>query len=317
MFEISIQKAWEQRLKDFGLGRMALFICFFNAFLFFIGGFYFQKFNLYILLPLPVSFAFYAYRQKIIEKGHAFILIMNAVFMNVAISYNYYMIGELDRMAGVLQRYDEVMWKFDLWVFKAPPALLIENVFQVTKIYSTFFYDSIIICYLLYYALPYLGGILYYLQLPKHLKYRVGRFCSNIVIYYSINYTLYFTIPVSGPQYYIRELFVNDLPFSWVGQWLYDLIKAGQLTYIDCFPSGHVGATFLVTFWLYKINHQQRFLVTLILIGVIFATIALRYHYVLYVLVSIPLAIFSYYISGWFYPAPVDVISLRRGAHER
>lgn len=307
-----MQKNWDDRLKDFGLSRMALIITLFNILIFSLALILFKKANLYMLLPVLVCVIFYSLRNYIVKKGHLFLLIMNAMLINMAISYNYYMVGAFDRMAGKLDRLDGFALKFDLLLFGTPPALLIEKVMISTQIFATLFYDSIMVAYLLYYALPYVGGIFYYLHLPTHLKYRVGRFAVSIVIYYCLNYILYFTIPITGPQHYITEAFSTQLPFSAFGLWLFNIVKGGQLNFVDCFPSGHVGATFLVTFWLYKINHKSRFIITAIFIGVFLATIALRYHYLIDAIVAIPFAIGCYYLSALIYPAPVEAVLLRR-----
>ena len=315
MFETNIQNAWENYKEDFGLGRIALFICFFNLFLFILCLLIFGRIYPLWLLPIPICFAFYAFRSSIVKKGNLVIFLMNIIMTNIVITFNYFMVGEFDRMASMLPRRDALLASFDNWLFGGPVALVFENIFMNTGIIASLFYDIIIVSYILYYVFPYFVGILYYQQLPVEKKSRIGRYFASVIIYYSLNYLLYIIIPVTGPQYYMSEYFYNPLPFSWIGLVWYDTINGMQTTFIDCFPSGHAGAAFLFVFWLYRINHMYRFLFTFIWILIMLATLALRYHYTLDLVAVIPLALFSYKLGKYLLPIGVDVLNLRENRY--
>ncbi len=304
MFEHKIQKAWDNYLSDFGLGRIILFICFFNLFILFLGIVITGELLHFSIYPVVLSLVFYFIRPRIIKLRPVIIFLLNTIPITITIVLNYYLIGEFDRMARGLERYDLWFSNFDIELFGLPVASAIEEIWKNCK-YSFLYYDLIQTAYLTYFIFPIYGGILYFRLLDKKRKYKIGRYCSSIVIFYSVNYLFYLLVPVAGPQYFLRDYFESSLPLSSYGQYLHTMISVGQPTFIDCFPSGHTGIALLVTLWLFRIHHKQRYISLLISICMILATLSLRYHYTLDVICAFPLALICYKLGHIL--IPIDV----------
>jgi len=304
MFEYKIQNAWDNYIRDFGLGRIILFICFFNTFLLFLGVYLTGKLLLLSLYPILLSLVFFFIRPKLIKLKAVYIFLINTIPITISIILNYYLIGQIDNMTKGLFRYDYWFSDIDIYLFNGPIANKIELFWSGVK-YSFLYYDLLQLSYLSYYLFPIYGGVAYYRLLDEKRKYKIGRYCSSVVIFYSLNYLFYLIVPVSGPQFYNSEMFLSNLPFSSFGLFLNELVSSGQPTFIDCFPSGHTGVALLITFWLFRIHHQQRYASLFVSCLMILATLSLRYHYTLDVLCAFPLAIICYKLGHLL--VPIDV----------
>lgn len=311
LFEYKIQEAWDDYKTDFGLGRISLYICLYNAFLFFFAWVFLGHIVPLALIPIVISSFFYFFRSHVIKKDNLFIFCMNSIPLIITIILNYYLIGEFDRLAGSFTRLDPYFSQFDIWVFGMPLAKIIEELFVRAGLLGTFFYDLMMIGYLSYFLLPIFVGAFYYRELPRLRKYKIGRYFSSVIIYFSLNYLFYLSVPVTGPQFFHLDLYSNPLPFSVYGEFLHGLVQNGQTTFIDCFPSGHFGISVLVTIWMFKINHRYRFLITFITSCILCATLFLRFHYTLDILASIPLALLCYKLSWILFPVEVSPTHFR------
>lgn len=312
MFEYKIQQAWEKYREDFGLGRIALFICFFNTFLFFLSGLGFGEYQLRALYPVGIALFFFFIRSKVVRKGPLLLFIANAIPMILTILLNYYLVGELDRSAGGLGRMDANLAHFDQWLYGMKAADVFYFNLYPTGLLGRLFYDVLMLSYMTYYLLPFYGGILYYRSLPLHRKYKLGRYFSSMILYFSLNYLLYLSIPVTGPQFFLRGAFSDPLPFTSFGQLLWSMVKGGQTTFIDCFPSGHTGIALLVSIWLFKFNHPQRYFMAILSFLIICATLAMRFHYTLDLIFAFPLAWLCYRAAWILFPVEITPMHFRR-----
>lgn len=312
MFEYRIQKAWENYHLDFGLGRILLFISFYNTFLFFVGGIVYGSFRIAALFPVILALVFFHFRKKVLSKGNLSIFIYNMIALAVCILYNYTLIGLYDRAFGGLTRLDPIFANFDNWLFGKPVSLFMEELMANSGIVGTLFYDLIMTSYISYFFLPFYGAILYYRLLPSKRKYKVGRLCGSVAIYYCLNYLSYIAIPVTGPQYFYDGIYQRPLPLSSYGYSIFNLVARLHNNFIDAFPSGHFGIAVLMTIWLFRMNHPQRYIMGSLAVLIMFATISLRYHYVLDIVAAIPLAAVSYYFGKLLIPSRVHINYFRQ-----
>jgi membrane-associated phospholipid phosphatase len=302
MFEYRIQRAWEIYQPDFGLGRLALFICFYNTFLFFLSGVFFKQFVLLALVPVPICLVFFYYRRSIIKWGDHVLLIVNTAMLALPIMLNYILVGIFDGNFGILTRYDAFFEGIDLFLFKEPVAhWLYQRLGNLGGI-SQLLYDFCMVNYFLYYLLPILGGLKYYFYLPREYRYRIGRYFFSCVLYFNLNYLIYLTIPVAGPQFYIKDFWNYSLPFGPLGKVLYATIQNAQTTFIDCFPSGHTGISFLVMLWMFRIQSKTRFIFLIVFLSIVLATLLMRYHYVTDLFAGIIMALLCYALAFLFFP---------------
>ncbi|MFI5167388.1 MAG: phosphatase PAP2 family protein [Thermoanaerobaculales bacterium] len=113
---------------------------------------------------------------------------------------------------------------------------------------------------------------------------------AAIVITFLVSYAGYFVVPAYGPRATVALARYCSLPAGVVGDQMRDLLDQWEKTKTDAFPSGHTMVTLAV---LYCARRRFRPLYHVLLpIGtlLIAATVLLTYHYVVDVLVAIPLA---------------------------
>lgn len=301
MFEFSIQKTWDEYHKDMGLGRIVLLIALFNTFLFFVG-ILMGGIRTTALLPVIVAILYIFFRPRFLKLGPLWQFIWATLAILITIKLNYLLIGQYDRMVDGLTRMDAFFVSFDKGLFGKNVADVFLDFFQQTPVIAQAAYDFMMFSYIIYFFLPLYGAILYYRILKRESRYYLGRYFASIVLFFNINFLFYLGIPVTGPQYYLKEEFSKPLPFSWFGAELHHWVAQLHNTFIDCFPSGHAGMAILIGIWLYRLNHIQRFVITPISLGIIGATLAMRYHYVLDIVAAVPLALICYMLSYLIIP---------------
>jgi membrane-associated phospholipid phosphatase len=301
VFEYSIQKAWEEYHKDMGLGRIAILVGSFNL-LFFVIGIFIGVVRPLALAPVVLALVYILMRAKFLKLPVLLQFILAMVPIILSIKLNYLLVGQYDQMAGGFTRLDPFFMKFDQWLFGEPVALVFRSFFEGYPTLTQWVYDFMMLSYFLYFILPIYGAILYYNVLPKKERYYLGRYFASVVIFFNMNFLFYLAIPVTGPQYFLEEKFTRELPFSAFGHALHSWVGNAQTAFIDCFPSGHTGMAVLVGIWLFRLNLVQRFIISPITLGIVFATLALRYHYVLDVVAAFPMALICYTLSFLLIP---------------
>jgi hypothetical protein len=306
MFEKNIQKSWENYQYDSGLGRIALVICTFNVFLFVLCLALFSTPIYEIFLPIAISLGIILYQEKISNYSCVCKFLILAIFVSSSIIIDYYFIGVVDRIAGGFRRYDTYFSLIDDFILGDQSAKFFYDVFSGYGLFSTVLYDFLQISYMTYFLFPFLGGIFYFKQLNERNKYKISRYVGSITILFILNYFFYLLVPVSGPQYHDKLVQNLDLPLSIIGKLMNNLVFTSHPTFIDCFPSGHVGIAFLVTFWMFKIRNHYRYIFLIFFIGMFFATLSLKYHYLFDVLVAIPFSYSCIYISYLLIPIDIE-----------
>lgn len=294
---IRVWKQWFFESKiDYGLGRLCFIIIVYNTALL-LTSYYFKGELFLVSLPIILCFTYLLFYPKICKSGFKTKFFLSIFPPAISSTINYYMVGQLDIAMGGSTRMDLYLIQFDFLLEKIPLALWFEDLFNSMAPFTSIIYDILIFAYILYFLLPYYAAIQYYRFLPPQKKYRIGWFSLNLTLYYMMNFTLYLIIPVTGPQYFLESFFQNPFPFSPFGHFLYKLVQEGQLTFIDCFPSGHFGVCFLLTIFLYreKNKHYKECFVITGLVAI--STLALRYHYSLDLFAAMILAFVSLKMS--------------------
>jgi len=312
MLETKIQESWANYREDFGLTRLVLFVSFFNVFIFFLSGIGYGNFYFPCLIPVVIGFLFLAFRHIFIKANKPILFLINSILLTFSVAFNYALMGKIDHLAGGLVLKDAWFAAIDLSLFGTPVAILFADLLRPFDLVGRVIYDLLIFIYLSYFILPIYGAILFYRQLPANYKFRVGRYFSSFIIYFSINFLCYLWVPVTGPQYFSRESFSRPLPLTSFGKSIYEFIQSSQQTFIDCFPSGHFGVTLLVTIWLFRINHGHRFIMLFVTVMMGLATLALRFHYSLDLVAALPLALICYKLGFMLFPVQVGPMTMRK-----
>lgn len=143
----------------------------------------------------------------------------------------------------------------------------------------------------------------------------VGEFTFAMLFLFSIGHTLYMCVPGFGPYRAMADMFQNQFPR---GPW-HDLVMTAVRSggaMMDIFPSLHTGAPTLLALFSYRNRHELPFkytwpVVTFCTANIIVATMFLRWHYLIDVVVGFTLAVLVVFASR-----PVTAWELARRKRE-
>jgi membrane-associated phospholipid phosphatase len=143
--------------------------------------------------------------------------------------------------------------------------------------------------------------------LTAFLLWRKKRFCEFryyaflIASGFLVSYVGYFFAPARGPRFLLHDLQTYDLRGLWLFDGLRGLLDRIESAHYDCFPSGHTEMTILAWWGSRTISaHLFRWMFAYTL-GVIFATVYLRYHYTVDVLAGAFVAGALILMTPWGY----------------
>lgn len=149
--------------------------------------------------------------------------------------------------------------------------------------------DVLMLCYYGHFIWPLLLGIFLYARgrgsTPGFDEYLLG-----LGLLLSFNYAAYSLVPAVGPRYFLIGAF--DAPLR--GWLLTPLLESMMRTPVytrDCFPSGHTGVALVVL--IYAFRFARRFFWVMLFpgLGLIFATLAGRFHYTIDLVFAVPLVL--------------------------
>jgi membrane-associated phospholipid phosphatase len=111
-----------------------------------------------------------------------------------------------------------------------------------------------------------------------------------IALGFLLSYAGYFLVPARGPRFLLRNLQTYELHGVWLFHWLSATLDHIESAQYDCFPSGHTEITILAWWGSRTISSTLFRVMFAYTVGVIFATVYLRYHYTVDVLAGAILA---------------------------
>jgi membrane-associated phospholipid phosphatase len=132
------------------------------------------------------------------------------------------------------------------------------------------------ICYSSYFFLPVLLAVIVLRQR------RYGDFLSyaaTIVGCFFTTYVGYYLVPAYGPRAYVP--YEAPLPFGPVARALYDAIDTLDYIKLNAFPSGHTAVSLVCLAILWREDRRLGRLCAPLVSGLILATLAHRYHYLI------------------------------------
>ncbi|OSS42209.1 hypothetical protein DESAMIL20_1762 [Desulfurella amilsii] len=185
---------------------------------------------------------------------------------------------------------DIYLIRFDNAIFSKPVAdyFLIFN--------KPIFNDIFAVFYTFYYFLPLV--LLYYLYKKQKLVYLEYSLFALSLAYY-ISYIGYMLVPAIGPRYSIE--FSQPIQAGFIYSYIYAFLDRFEHIKQDCFPSGHVAISVLANMLVFGINKKAGYFIIPLVIILILATLALRYHYGVDDIAGLLLAFFSYFVSKIVY----------------
>lgn len=164
--------------------------------------------------------------------------------------------------------------------------------------------DFLQLCYASYYFLPLALFIVLYMNKSTLQAYIL---LTSIAAAFLSNFLLYIVVPARSPYVIAHDpanmhlvTFTGPLLGSELTHWLRASIESAEFNMRDCFPSGHtyISLVTLITCWRY-----QRWMFpiyTVIVSGLIFGTLYLRYHYVIDLVAGALCAgLVTRWVPGW------------------
>jgi membrane-associated phospholipid phosphatase len=157
------------------------------------------------------------------------------------------------------------------------------------------------VCYFLFYVLPIMQGIELYRR--GNIE-ELTVFARGMTFCYFISYLAYFALPAIGPRFTLHDFDSLDveLPGLVLTSILRDIVNAGggvaigaadpsKVVNRDCMPSGHTMLTLVNIIIGFRNRSHFRWVFVTIGGSLIIATVYLRYHYVVDLLVGALLAV--------------------------
>jgi membrane-associated phospholipid phosphatase len=100
-----------------------------------------------------------------------------------------------------------------------------------------------------------------------------------ITLGFLTSYVGYLLVPARGPRFLLKALQTYELKGLWLFHWLRTTLDRIESAHYDCFPSGHTEMTILAWWGTRVISTKLFGGMFVYTLGVIFATVYLRYHY--------------------------------------
>ncbi len=106
-------------------------------------------------------------------------------------------------------------------------------------------------------------------------------------------YVGYYLWPAYGPRVFYE--YAQALPHSALSQAIYQAIDTADLIHLNAFPSGHTAVTLVYLAILFGESRRLAWVFLPLVLGLIVATVALRYHYLIDVVAGVIVA------AGWIF----------------
>ncbi len=220
-------------------------------------------------------------------------VLLYLVGMFATVLGSYFQMRELLPTATT-RRVDEMLYQLDLSLFGFEPTLWMDQfVTPTTTAWFAFFYFS-------YFA--YLVVHIFPMVLACRRRRLVADFSLGLVGVYCVAQLGYFALPGFGPYHHLAHLYAHPLPH---GFWQ-DMVQEAVATsgaLLDIFPSLHTaGPLYIALFSLFH-RHEKPFTYTwpvalFFSLNIIGATLFMRWHYLIDVVVGIALALAWALLSG-------------------
>lgn len=262
--------------------------------------------NWYILvvlnLLLIVIVFFIAYKDQNIESNVWKNLHLYYVVPLIFLTFKevYVLIGAMHAMD-----YDHILIAADRFIFGGDPTIflnqfahpLLTEILQIA--YGTFFF------------LPIILGVEY--QLKKDCT-KFQFIILTIVLGFFLSYLGYFLLPSVGPRFTLHDFDMTNIELK--GLFLTDFLReivnmgesipSGTLNPIevvqrDVFPSGHTQMTLIVMYLAVKLKSKNKWFFLIDGTLLIFATVYLRYHYVVDLIGGLVFMVITMILGKWLF----------------
>jgi len=198
--------------------------------------------------------------------------------------------------------HDDLLIKIDFLIFGFNPTMVLKSISHplITEFLQ--------IIYALFYMMP----VIFALELFLWHRYQELKFVTLVILFgFYLSFIGYLVLPAIGPRFILHDFYNlnNDLPGLWFTNFLRDLVNLGEsipkntqnvelFAQRDAFPSGHTIIILLIVYLSRKIKSNSFYFYFPYSILMIFATVYLRYHYVVDLIGGLAFAILTILISN-------------------
>lgn len=200
--------------------------------------------------------------------------------------------------------YDSVLIGWDKAIFGVNPT---DWIYKFTNPLLT---EWLQFAYMTYYFIPIILGVEFIL---KNKESEFDYLIRNVVLAFYLSYITYLFMPAIGPRFTLHNFASLNLeiPGLFLTDFFRNIVNTGggvpigslhpeQMVNRDCMPSGHTWITIVNMYIAFKCHSKYKYLILFFGLSLIVATIYLRYHYVVDLLVGAFLAIVSLKVEPIF-----------------
>ncbi|MBN1633718.1 MAG: phosphatase PAP2 family protein [Ignavibacteria bacterium] len=207
--------------------------------------------------------------------------------------------------------YDDLLISIDYMIFNSNPT---QELFGISNPFLTEFLQII---YNLFYLMP----VIYGLELYLWHRYREFKFATFLILLgFYLSFFGYLILPAIGPRFTLHNFAdLNlEMPGVFLTEMLRDIINFGESIYPknipnpetiaqrDAFPSGHTIILLLITYLSAKFKSNSFYFYLPFSVIMVFATVYLRYHYVIDIIAGFVIALISVFIAKRVYKNEPD-----------
>ncbi|MFA5804341.1 MAG: phosphatase PAP2 family protein [Melioribacteraceae bacterium] len=209
----------------------------------------------------------------------------------------------IDPIRGII--YDDYLILIDRFIFRTDPTV------ELYKIANPYLTELLQIVYGTFYFLPVILGF----DLMYQNKLKEFDFSAFIIVYgFCLSFIGYILVPAIGPRFTLHNFEMSniELPGLFITDFLREIVNSGEsipsgtinpamIVQRDAFPSGHTQMTLLVMFLSVKFGSKLKWFFIINGTLLIFATVYLRYHYVVDLIGGLFFMIFTLWSGEYIY----------------
>jgi membrane-associated phospholipid phosphatase len=204
--------------------------------------------------------------------------------------------------------YDHVLIEIDRWMFGFDPTV------ELYKIANPYLTELLQIVYGLFFFLPII------LAVDLMINKRIGnvKYEAFIILFgFLLSYIGYILVPAIGPRFTLHDFYLKEveLPGLFLTEFLREIVNSGESipggtidaidkVQRDVFPSGHTQMTLLTMYLAVKFKTKTKNFFLVVGTLLIFATVYLRYHYVIDLIAGFFFMVFTlwsgYHLYNWW-----------------
>jgi len=174
---------------------------------------------------------------------------------------------------------DALLARLDRTVFGSDPTTWFEAMLSPATVLV------LQICYASYFFLAF--AVIAVTVARRHYRSLIS-YTAVIIGTFFTTYVGYYLLPAYGPRVY--HAYPTEIPHHAVSRWLYDAIESLDYIKLNAFPSGHAAVALVVLAILFREDRKVAAVFVPLVAGLVVATVALRYHYLVDVVVGVLIA---------------------------